>query len=317
MVGTGEGLLAYLHTGLSLRIAHFLLIIWASSGWGSIALSSLFSHSLPRSFPALLTLEESRDATRRQKRHRFLTLLHQRSLLDRHVIFAHAEGTLRPYHRALTKAEQINLCTEVIWLARWLDLPRKEAFITRDIVKRIGVLIVESREESRRRGAAGFSRSKSSATVGGDRTPQSGRAVGIRRRESIEGNESVMALFERAIQIMGLDLLSLASPNGPRAQLRHTGQDETPAPRFGWPELQVEMFKEGIAVAESLPDQVGVIRLCMTALKELHLFLNPGSQGVLAKMLPNALGVMRRRRATVDLPWWLPGVTVLSIELTR
>ncbi|ORX40220.1 transport protein Trs120 or TRAPPC9 TRAPP II complex subunit-domain-containing protein [Kockovaella imperatae] len=319
IVGTGEGLLAYLHTSLSLRISHFLLIIWASSGWGSIALSSLFSHTIPRSFPPSLSPEESRDASARQRRHRFLLSLHQKSQLDRQAMFAHAEGALQPHHRALTKAEQVALHTEVVWLARWLDLPRKEAFFSRELVKRIGELIVESREESRRRGQAGFSRTKSAIPLNDTNgsTPAS-QSVAPRQRESTEGNQSVIMLFERAMNSMGLDVLSLSTSDGKRTTLRQTGTEQVKPPRFGWPELQVEMIKEGISVADSLPDQVGVIRLCMTALRELHMYLNPGSQGVLAKMLPNALAVVRRRGMPLEnLRWWLPGLTVLSIELTN
>jgi hypothetical protein len=55
-----------------------------------------------------------------------------------------------PHHRAMTKPEQLALHVEVAWLARWLDLPRKEACVTREVVKRIAVMVVEAREESRR-----------------------------------------------------------------------------------------------------------------------------------------------------------------------
>ena len=123
-VGTGEGLLAYLHTGLSLRTSHFVLLIWASGGWGSIAQSSLMANSLPRSFPSPLDPEQSRDPTARRKRKRTLTLLSSRSQLARHTVFEHAGHAMSRHHRAMTRTEQLNLHVELTWLARWLDLPR-------------------------------------------------------------------------------------------------------------------------------------------------------------------------------------------------
>ncbi len=96
------------------------------------------------------------------------------------------------------------------------------------------------------------------------------------------------------------------------------GADPLRSAQFGWPAVQVEMIKEGRAVAEALPDQMGVIRLSISALRNLNEFLTPTAQGHLAKMLLNALGVVRRRGLEIgQLPWWLPGATVLSLEVTR
>jgi len=331
-IGTGEGLLAYLHTGLALRISHFLLIIWAASGWGSVALSSLLSHTLPRSFPQPLSPEEVRDSTSRRKRKRALGLLGSKSLLSRASIYDHAGSALGPHHRAMTKMEQLAIHVEVAWLARWLDLPRKEACVTREVVRRIGVMVVEAREENRRQNAAGFAKRTSvssaettsglsaNAAVGlglGIAVPSPSSAVAVRRRESTEGNEGVMALFERALSLMGLDLLDFASSES--EPVSKGDEEETlPLSRFGWPELQVEMVKEGIAVAEALPDHVAVVRFCTTALNVLYRHLNPPSQVHVAKMFPAALSVIKRRGMdTGALPWWVPGKVVLSLEIAR
>jgi len=320
-VGTGEGLLAYLHTGLALRISHFLLIIWAAGGWGSIALSALLSHTLPRNFPLPLSSEELSDVDARRKRRRTLGLLGSRSLLTRHSIFDHADSTLGPHHRAMTKAEQLALHVEVVWLARWLDLPRKEACVTREVVKRVAVIVVEAREENRRAQSSSrrptVTATPDPASVGlglGMAVPN--QAVAVRRRESIEGNTGIIALFERALTLMGLDLLDFSNES---TLIQRMGDDPSPVSlRFGWPELQVEMMKEGIAVAESLPDNLAVVRFCTTALNSLHRHLNPLSQGHVARMYPIALGVIRRRGMEAGtLPWWVPGKLVLSLELAR
>ncbi|OCF43922.1 hypothetical protein I317_02192 [Kwoniella heveanensis CBS 569] len=344
-VGTGEGLLAYLHTGLSLRITHFVLLIWAAGGWGSIALSSLMTHTLPRSFPPPLQSHETTDLSGRRRRHRSLALLSATSQLSRQSVFAHVEQALGPHHRAMTKTEQLTIHTEAIWLARWLDLPRKESAITRDVIKRLAILIVEGREENRRMGAAGFSRTKmatptsalldenksdaAAAAVGlGLGLPVASQNVAIRRKESTEGNSGIVALFERACQVMGIDLLSFDHDDFATSSHKHTHSitqhdSDSPSsttkrePRFGWPELQVELLKDGITVSESLPDHPSIIRLALSALNGLHGYLNPQSQGMLSKMYPSALATARRRGMDIGgMPWWIPGKIVLSIEVS-
>jgi hypothetical protein len=324
-VGTGEGLLAYLYTGMSLRISHFLLIIWSAGGWGSIALSSLMAHTLPRTFILPLDGEAEKDDHARRKRRRYLTLLSSRSQLTRNSIYGHTTGALGPHHRAMTKSEQLTVHVEAIWLARWLDLPRHEAVITREVVKRIGVMVAEGREETRRLLAAGFSHSKgvadtaaSEASVGlGLGMPVApSQTVAVRRKESTVGNEAVLRLFERASGIMGVNLLSWES-RVTNTSIFSATEMERP-PKFGWPELQVEMLKEGIAVAEALPDLPAVIIFCLSALKALHPYLNPTSQGHLAKMFPLVLATVRRRGTkSATVPWWVPGKMVLSVEIAR
>ena len=331
-IGTGEGLLAYLHTGLSLRIAHFLLIVWSSAGWGSIALSSLLSHSLPRSFPPSPSPEEHRNITARRKRQKQLHGLSAKSQLDRQTILAHAETALGPHHRAMSKTEQLTLFAEVVWLSRWLDLPRHEAFVSREMVKRLAIVVVEGREESRRMGAGGLPRSDPAKNLPNGHSPQDSiasgpstasknhHAVGVRRRETADGNEGVLTLFERAVDIVGVNLLPLSASTSQAVQVHRSlgssSSSSSSSSHFGWPELQVEMMKEGIAMAESLPDQLAVIRLCISTLRDLNSFMSSQSQAHLAKMLPNALAVVRRRGVNLGkLPWWTPGEVVLSVEV--
>nr|XP_019045803.1 hypothetical protein I302_06194 [Kwoniella bestiolae CBS 10118]OCF24733.1 hypothetical protein I302_06194 [Kwoniella bestiolae CBS 10118] len=334
-VGTGEGLLAYLHTSLSLKIAHFLLLIWAAGGWGSIALSSLMTHTLPRNFiPPLI--QANTDPNLRRKRRRHLSLLSSSSGISRQSIFAHAENALQPYHRAMTKTEQVILHNEAIWLSRWLDLPRKESSITRELIKRLAILVVEGREESKR--SSGISKVKtptstisaenksdeaSSAAIGlglGFSVPN--QTVAVRRKESTEGNTGIIGLFERAALIMGIDLLSFgtSSSTSTSPHFPSNGMDDDPdgiaKPKFGWPELQVEFIKEGIAISESLPDHQSIIRLCLTALNNLNGYLNPQSQHMLNRMYPQSLATVRRRGIEVGMvPWWIGERVVLSLEI--
>lgn len=265
----------------------------------------------------------------RRKRHRELSRLSSQSHLPRHEIFSHIEAALGPHHQAMTKTERLILHVEAAWMARWLDLPRKEAMITREVIKRIGKMVIEGREETRRVMNGGFRHNKTGSITGPTHmkaidsgavglglgmavaTPSS--AVAVRRKESTEGNASIIKLFERVASIFGIDLLSF---NG-NIDARGSSLAATP-PRFGWAELQVELMKEGIAIAEILPDHPTIIRLVLSTLHRLYPFLTPASQATLAKTFPVSLSTIRRRGIDIGkLPWWIPGRVVLSLEVAR
>lgn len=233
----------------------------------------------------------------------------------------------------MTRLEQLSVHIELVWLARYLDLPRKEAAATREVLKRVTGMIVAAREESRR-GAAdrrnGSARqSVSLSGPGALQAQQEAAAVGlglgmavstpsahvaVRRKESTEGNASMMAMFERMAHVMGIDLLS-ATTSDSLSTPQATKGDE-PGPAFGWPELQVEYMKEGLAMAEALPDHLAVVRLATSALHRLHRYLNPQSQGMLGRMYPKALATVRRRGiGEGGVGWWMPGKIVLAMEV--
>lgn len=317
-IGTGEGLLAYLHTNLTLRIARFMLVIWAAGGWGSIALSCLMGHTLPRSFPSLPSATS--DPIDRRKRRKELAALSHRSQIPRHEIYSHVDSALGVHHHAMTKTERISLLVQAVWMGRWLDLTRKEAMITRALVKQLAYMIVEARDEARRGGNTRHTKEAESisASVGlglGMSVPSA--RVAVRRRESTEGNEAIIKLIERTIANLGVDLLSLSDESssfgtGPALESGSSG----PVKRYGWPDLQVETVKEAIAISEALPDHPTILRLCVSTLHALCPFLPPASQAGLARLLPQSLGVVRRRGLDIgQIPWWVPGKVVLSVEV--
>jgi hypothetical protein len=234
-----------------------------------------------------------------------------------------------PHHRALTKIEQLQIHVEAVWLARYLELPRREAGWSREVVKRLAALVVEGRYEGRRSTNVPPSKMQQQQALGrkgledasvglglGMAVSAALQAVAVRKKESTEGNAGVVNLLERILDIMGVDLL----PTQRDAISIFSTAPPVPiaGPRYGWPELQVESMKEAIAICESLPDHIALIRLCTSALRSLHMYLNPPSQGVLAKMYPSALAVVKRRGLDfAGVEWWLPGKTVLSLEMAR
>lgn len=251
-IGSGEGLLAYLYATLCLRISHFALFMFAAGGWGSIAVSSLISYSLPRSFPA--PVENKDDVAAARRRRIVLGQLALSSQLSRSTILGHAEAALAPFRLAMTKAEQLAVHVEVVWLARWLEMERKEARVTREIIKLVSSVVVEGREEHTR----WMSRVNSGLGLGvpiGRSDPQvMSHSVAFRRKEVTEGNAGVMDLIQRVCAALGVEILPLGvdAVTVPGIQ----GSNELNEPRFGWADLQVETLKEAIAVAENLPGEL-------------------------------------------------------------
>ena len=271
-------------------------------------------HTLPRSFPVAPITSSTglADPGHRRKRRKELSALSQTSQIHRHEVYEHVDNALGTYHQAMTKTERLALLVESVWMARWLDLPRKEATVTRALVKQLAMMIVEGREESRRASSSRLAKEAeaASASVGlglGMLVPAS--RVAVRRRESSEGNDSVIKLIERIISILGIDLLSFSSDTT-------IHNDTISTKRYGWPDLQVETIKEAIAISETLPDHPTILRLAISALHSLHPFLPSASQAGLARILPQSLGVIRRRGLEMgQVPWWVPGKVVLSIEV--
>lgn len=252
--------------------------------------------------------------------------------MTRISIFSHGESAVGPFHRAMTKMEQMAVHTEVVWLAKWLDLPRHEAIYGRDVVRRLGGIVVEGRAESRRMARAGFSHmsnggqgeSSAPAPIGlglGIAAPK--KDVVVRRRESSEGNTAIMTLIERIVSILNIELISplpsatsIEDSTHKSSQRGDDDDSKPPRQRFGWPEIQVDTLQSFVLVAEGLADQEMLIRLALSALKGLGAFLYQGSQAHLVRLITAAMGTMKRRgRWRGGVEWWVPGKMVLSLEV--
>ncbi|CAK9780718.1 unnamed protein product [Cutaneotrichosporon oleaginosum] len=316
IVGTGEGLLAYLYSSLCIRISHFVLTIFAAGGWGSIAVSSLIAHALPRSFPPPV---EDGNPRRIRTRRLALAQLAAESQLARHTLLGHAEAGIASFRKAMAKPEQLAVYVEVVRIARWLDMERKEAAATREVLKLVGAIVVEGREQHRRllsqaaARAHGTDFSRMEGAMGyGMGVPVS--AVVARRKEASAGNPGITELIERICAVLGIDILAFG--NAHRDDQVSKQGDTADEPHFGWPDLQVEVIKEAITIAESLPDQLSVVRLCLSALRSLHPHLSQANQAQLSKLYVQAISTLRRRAIEVGpLPWWVPGRMVLSVEI--
>jgi hypothetical protein len=185
------------------------------------------------------------------------------------------------------------------------------------------MVIVEARDEARRMtgpaqgyGHAGRQAKEAETAVGlGLGMPVPTSRVAVRRKESTEGNGSIIELLERTLHTIGVETLSFidGSPLDPLS--KPTARS---ARHYGWPELQVEIMKEAIAISETLPDHASIVRFCLSALNGLYPYLSPPSQAGLAKMFPASLGAIKRRGIEIgQIPWWIPGKIVLHLEVAR
>jgi hypothetical protein len=113
----------------------------------------------------------------------------------------------------------------------------------------------------------------------GDKSPGTERgSVGVRANDSVEGNESILRLLKYVCRVLGIDLEAVKLVNADSDKQSAADEEEesrsTVPPLqlddeildatrdiYGWPELQVGVVREAIAVAESLPGKMlhGVI----------------------------------------------------------
>jgi hypothetical protein len=151
-----------------------------------------------------------------------------------------------------------------------LGYRRKEAFILREVISCIMDLIVCGREENDllRKSDAG-SVSTGNRSENSDEVSIVGKgAVGVRQNEILEGNQSILKLLVRACKVLGVDLEAVSVAKTTDGTSEVGGRDsggsavedlERPVDAakesFGWPELQVGIIREAIAVAEALPGE--------------------------------------------------------------
>jgi hypothetical protein len=156
-----------------------------------------------------------------------------------------------------------------------LGYRRKEAYILREVLGCILDLLVCGREEDgqfRKLNTPIAGLGIQGLSLGGSQVGGRGN-VGVRQNESTEGNESVLRLLKYVCRVLGINLdavrlVEIDADWAPQATDDAEGQpsissgtdaedllDMTPE-SYGWPELQVGVVREAVAVAEALPGQL-------------------------------------------------------------
>jgi trafficking protein particle complex subunit 9 len=152
-----------------------------------------------------------------------------------------------------------------------LGYKRKEAYVLREVLGCIMDLLVCGREEAESTSSDGVNGGLGLSIQGlpyGEPQPGGRDHVGIRQSESTGGNESILRLLKHISRVLGVNLEAVKLVDGdtsdvgdlkgselPRNFLEVDIEDEkiTSQDPYGWPELQVGVVREAVAVAEALP----------------------------------------------------------------
>lgn len=184
--------------------------------------------------------------------------------------------------------------------------------------------------------------------IGQDVPIQTGGTLGIRESEPTEGNEGIVNLVRYICKTHGVDLGAVNVVElGPQAALPRENkvtdqkrdsavppipEDDLPKEPIGWPELQIGIVREAIAVAEALPgiavshrfeyslipdriDHAAVTQFCFSALKNLHPVMTATDQNQLYVGATRALATAKRRGDPRTVEYWT-GTPIVTIELT-
>ena len=146
-----------------------------------------------------------------------------------------------------------------------LGFQRKEVYVLRELQAAVVDLIILGREEAR----SEFSEPTPSYTSHieidrDDLTEPSGHGGSVARRdqENEEGNSSVLRMTRHIAAVYGVDLEAVKLGIESEAEKGSREIADLPQPSlpeasravpYGWPELQVGVVREALAVAEALP----------------------------------------------------------------
>ncbi|KAJ6630827.1 TRAPP II complex [Mycena sp. CBHHK59/15] len=311
-------LLAYLYSCAVLRQASLLFSVWSAKGWGPLAFSTMLQ---PGPAPYLPPTISHDGLTSWANLERLSTI----SGVSRSSISAVLAQVHGPWLLHLGARERISILENTASLYSCLGYRRKEAYILREVLGCILDLIVCGREED------GFSRLSSVPLPAGlgiqglNSGSSSGRGnVGVRFSENVEGNESVLSLLKYVCKVLGinLDAVRLAESSDEISadeisitpSLEDNLATELVEP-YGWPELQVGVVREAVAVAEALPDYLAVAQFALSSLKTLQAVLAPGDQYHLYATSTRAVMTAHRRGDSKSVEYW-SGKPVVSISLS-
>lgn len=254
-------MLCYLYSQSILRHSSLLFALWRYGGWTAQALSAMI-HPESDFFKPIDRLDVLDVVTELEK-------FSLSSKIQRSQVAEIASQSHGPWLLHLDTRERIIVLQTLAVTYAALGYARKEAYILREVLGSLLDLVVCGREESSARtpsiglGIRGPSPLNGSTSQG---------TVGIRENESTDGNESVLRIVKHICKVHGIDLeaVKLLSPDAVAA--RHSRGDRLDGEEsvdeltgwedasleplqdpFGWPELQIGIVREAIAVAEALP----------------------------------------------------------------
>ncbi|KAH8106969.1 TRAPP II complex [Cristinia sonorae] len=309
-------LISYLYSRAVLRHTSLLYSIWAGKGWGPLAFSIMLQYGLT-SLPPALSSESTSVA---EKRLTFSGLERLTSItgISRATIAATLTQVHGPWLLHLGTRDRILVLEAMATVYGAIGYKRKEAYILREVLGCVMDLVVCEREETGgiRTAGTGLGLGIQGVNLGRDTTRG---AVGVRENDSTEGNQSIVRIVKYVCLVHGIDLEAVRLVEGfllSGDDQKEPGQpsEDSPHDLFGWPELQIGIVREAIAVAEALPDYPSVAQFSLSALKSLHPVMSEGDQHHLYNTAARALATARRRGDSRSVEYW-SGRPIVSMEV--
>ncbi|KAI0720991.1 TRAPP II complex [Cerioporus squamosus] len=326
-------LLSYLYCSSVLRHSTLLYAVWSSKGWGPLAFTAMLQPSPSPFLPA--TLSNNASPTSSSSARNSYAALERLSVITgitRAQIAASVSQAHGPWLCHLDPRERVRILEYIAAMFGALGYVRKEAHLLREVLVCLMDMVVCGREESGSGSArvlsAGLGNRNNSLNV----TTAQG-TVGIRENERTDGNESILYIVKHVCRVYGVDLeaVKLLDPNASSrdsctSQADEDAEGEDDLARalqepFGWPELQLDIVREAIAVAEALPDYMAVAQFALSSLKLLHPVMSPRDQHEIYSQASKAMMTAKRRGDARAVDYWsgqpISGIAVLPLPLVR
>ena len=330
-------LLTYLYVTCVLRHASLLYSVWSGKGWGPVAFSTLLNPG-PTPFVPPTLVHPDQLSVVNLERLSITSGIKRRQVSE---VLSQAHG---PWLLHLGSRERISILQFIAAIYGYLGYRRKEAYVLRETIGCVMDLVVCGREhyDDYRLSSA------KPVVIGQDVATPVGGTLGVRESEPTEGNEGVVKLVKYICKIHGVDLeavnvVEIGQESIPPRQSRNgdgkrvsevpsVPEDDFSKEPIGWPELQIGIVREAIAVAEALPgitvyrpfeflltvdglDYAAVAQFCFSALKNLHPVMTAADQNQLYAGATRALATAKRRGDSRTVEYWT-GTPIVTIELT-
>ncbi|PPR08068.1 hypothetical protein CVT24_010529 [Panaeolus cyanescens] len=309
-----HSLISYLYCNAVLKQSTVLFSVWSAKGWGPLAYTIMLRPGPKAYIPPTLTRDEADNSINLER-------LSAITGISRAAISASLTQIHGPWLLHLGQRERISILEATASLYACLGYHRKEAYILREVLGCLLDMMVCGREED---GVTHPSTVPQSAGLGIHNMSGSGwGAVGVRLSESSTGNDSVLKLLKYVCTVLGLNIEAVAlleNSTYPKADqlplLDDYDEDviQELQERRGWPELQVGVVREAVAVAEALPDFPAVAQFALSSLKTLQSVLTPGDQYHLYTTASRAMITARRRGEPKAVDYW-SGRPIVSISI--
>ena len=329
--------LTYIYIACVLRHTSLLYSVWSAKGWGPVAFTTLLNPGPTPYIPPTLAHPDQLSFVSLERLS--ITSGIKRSQISEVLSQAHG-----PWLLHLGSRERIAILQFIAAMYGYLGYKRKEAYILRETIGCVMDLVVCGREhyDDYRLSSA------NPVVIGPDTSAPAAGTLGIRESESTEGNESVVKLVKHICKIHGVDLEAVnvleidSEAIRPRdswtadkkreSEVPPVPEDDLPKEPIGWPELQIGIVREAIAVVEALPgialsqpfefsltagrlDYAAVAQFCLSALKNLHPVMTATDQNQLYAGATRALATAKRRGDSRTVEYWT-GTPIVTIELS-